>query len=144
MWTLIPEDVEIFIMQVEKERRPKENLRNTKFNMLVDESYLNELLKYDFTSTKRGKGYSSLFVQRKQKQGGQSGSSINPNAQEQQIPNNQNDVLHAPTGVMDVKHWYNRLTPAQRAAYERGLKGESGNKSDAEVLNRSHNHVNGF
>ena len=39
---------------------------------------------------------------------------------------------------MDVKRWYDRMTPAQRAAYERGLNGESGNKSDAEVLNRSH------
>jgi len=33
--------------------------------MAVDDEYLNELLKYDFTSTKKGRGYSSLLVQRK-------------------------------------------------------------------------------
>ena len=33
--------------------------------MIVDEDYMNELLKYDFTSTKKGRGYSSLLVQKK-------------------------------------------------------------------------------
>ena len=35
--------------------------------MAVDEEFLNELLKYDFVSTKKGRGNSSLLVQRKQK-----------------------------------------------------------------------------
>jgi len=48
MWTLIPNDVEAFILQVEKDRRPKENLQDKKWNMAVNEDYLNELLKYDF------------------------------------------------------------------------------------------------
>ena len=48
MWTLIPNDVEAFILQVEKDRRPKENLQDKKWNMAVNEEYLNELLKYDF------------------------------------------------------------------------------------------------
>jgi hypothetical protein len=48
MWTLIPNDVEAFILQVEKDRRPKENLQDKKWNMAVDEEYMNELLKYDF------------------------------------------------------------------------------------------------
>lgn len=62
MWTLIPGDVEEFILQIEKERRPKENLQDKKFSMAIDEQYLNELLKYDFTSTKKGRGYSSLLI----------------------------------------------------------------------------------
>ena len=33
--------------------------------MIVDEDYMNELLKYEFTSTKKGRGYSSLLVQKK-------------------------------------------------------------------------------
>ena len=33
--------------------------------MIIDEDYMNELLKYDFTSTKKGRGYSSLLVQKK-------------------------------------------------------------------------------
>ena len=48
MWTLIPNDVEAFILQIEKDRRPKENLQDKKWNMAVDEEYMNELLKYDF------------------------------------------------------------------------------------------------
>jgi len=67
MYTLCNDDVENFIIQVEKERRPKENLQDKKWNMALDEEYLNELLKYDFTSTKKGRGYSSLLIQRKQK-----------------------------------------------------------------------------
>ena len=35
--------------------------------MIVDESYMNELLKYDFTSTKKGRGFTSLLVERKRK-----------------------------------------------------------------------------
>ena len=41
MWTLIPNDVEAFILQVEKDRRPKENLQDKKWNMAVDEDYMN-------------------------------------------------------------------------------------------------------
>ena len=33
--------------------------------MEVDDTYLNELLKYDFQSTKKGRGYSSLMITRK-------------------------------------------------------------------------------
>ena len=31
----------------------------------MDEAYMNELLKYDFVSTKKGRGYSSLLVEKK-------------------------------------------------------------------------------
>ena len=34
---------------------------------MVDEEYLNELLNYDFTSTKKGRGYTSLLVKRMMK-----------------------------------------------------------------------------
>ena len=37
MFTLIPDDVEAFILQTEKDRRPKENLQDRKWNMAVDE-----------------------------------------------------------------------------------------------------------
>ena len=40
-------------------------MQDQKFGMIVDEDYMNELLKYDFTSTKKGRGYSSLLVQKK-------------------------------------------------------------------------------
>ena len=32
--------------------------------MLIDEEYINDFLKDDFTSTKRGRGYISLLVER--------------------------------------------------------------------------------
>ena len=67
MWTLLPQETEDYIQQVEKERRPKVNLQDQKFGMIVDESYMNELLKYDFTSTKKGRGFTSLLVERKRK-----------------------------------------------------------------------------
>ena len=54
-------------MDIERQRRPKENLQDKKFGINVDESYLNELLKYDFVSTKKGRGYTSLLVKRKLK-----------------------------------------------------------------------------
>ena len=62
MWSLIPGDVEAFILQVEKDRRPKQNLQDKRWRMNVSEEYMNELLKYDFQSTKKGRGYSSLLV----------------------------------------------------------------------------------
>ena len=32
--------------------------------MIVDEAYMNELLKYDFVSSKKGRGFSSLLVEK--------------------------------------------------------------------------------
>ena len=52
-----------------------------------------------------------------------------------QIRRNDLDVLHAPADVMDVKRWYQSLTPNQQAQYQRGLHGLSGNKSEADYMN---------
>ena len=98
-------------MQVEKDRRPKENLQDKKWNMAVDDEYLNELLKYDFTSTKKGRGYSSLLVQRKKNKRDPNPHRVNQDPLDELIPNNQLGVLHAPNGVMDVKLWHDKLTP---------------------------------
>ena len=65
MFTLMDDECEQFIHQVEQERRPLKNLQDRKWNMDVDEEYMNELLRYNFQSTKKGRGFSSLLVQRK-------------------------------------------------------------------------------
>jgi hypothetical protein len=98
-------------LQVEKDRRPKENLQDKKWNMAVDEEYMNELLKYDFTSTKKGRGFSSLLVQRKKNQQYPDAQRVDQEPLDELIPNNQLGVLHVPSGVMDVKLWHDKLTP---------------------------------
>ena len=60
------------------------------------------------------------------------------------MQNNQNDVLHAPAGVMDVRKWYEQLNSKEKDAYQRGIKGLSGNKSEADYMHHSNQQVNGF
>ena len=62
MYSLMPDQVDEFIMQVERERRKKPNLQDLKQKTDIDDEFLNELLKYDFTSTKKGRGFSSLLI----------------------------------------------------------------------------------
>jgi len=69
---------------------------------------MNELLKYDFTSTKRGRGFTSLLVERKRKYAYNNNSNMNVHRQEASF--NQIGVLKPPEGVMDVKLWYNSLS----------------------------------
>ena len=54
--------------------------------------------------------------------------------------------MRPPQGVMDVKRWHDQLTPAQRAAYQRGLDSIDvrGNNSDAGKIDQSANVCNGF
>ena len=50
VYTLYHDETVAFIERTEQERRNKQLPFNKKINMVVDEDYLNELLKYDFTS----------------------------------------------------------------------------------------------
>ena len=56
--------------------------------MNLDDEYMNELLKYDFTSTKKGRGYSSLLVQRKKNQRDPDASRAYQEPLDELIPNN--------------------------------------------------------
>ena len=97
--------------------------------MVVDEEYLNELLKYDFISKQRGgKKLSSCLIQKKPRIRKQinkvqmQGNVIFQHVQHQMQQQNQNeDILVQPPGLMNVKLWHDKLTPAQKAAYQRGL-----------------------
>ena len=44
---------------------------------------------------------------------------------------------------MDVRKWYEQLNSKEKDAYQRGIKGMSGNKSEADMFNHN-NHVNEF
>ena len=84
---------------------------------------MDEMLKYDYKSSKKGRSSTMLLIQRqprknkKQKRGDE----------ENMVPvdqsifnlgnNTAHDILKPPTGVMDVSRWYNQLTPMQQAAF---------------------------
>ena len=102
MYTLYSDSVEQYIAQVEKERRPKKNLQDQKWSIAVDDEYLNELLKYDFTSTKKGRGFTSLLVKKKreQKQDGKDNQSQHGNlVKAQKVNDNNEQVMNPPPGV---------------------------------------------
>lgn len=70
---------------------------------------MNELLKYDFKSAKKGRGMSSILIRdMNKKRVGQAPT----NATEKQQQNGDNNILTQPPGVMNVKKWYDKLTPA--------------------------------
>ena len=45
-------------------------------------------------------------------------------AKMQKLNESQEQIPQPPEGVMDMKHWFERLTPAQQRAYERGKQQE--------------------
>ena len=140
MFTLIPQDVEAYIEQVEKDRRPKQNLQDQKWNMAIDEDFLNELIRHDFKSTKKGRGYTSLLVLKKPKAVVQQRDDRDHH--DQQIPSNQAEVLRPPPMVMDMKRWHDQLTSKQRAAYQRGLEAD---RAEADSMRSKKSHLsNGF
>ena len=51
------------------------------------------------------------MVQRKKNQRDPDPHIVNQDPLDELIPNNQLGVLHAPSGVMDVKLWHDKLTP---------------------------------
>ena len=86
--------------------------------MAISEEFLDELIKHDFQSTKKGRGYTSLLVKRKQKGYLPTGRLSGPRIPTgQYIPASQATVLYPPAGVMDISKWFKQLTPAQQAAY---------------------------
>ena len=56
-------------MDMDKQRRKEKetNLQDRKSKLAISDDFLNELLKYDFTSSKKGRGFSSLLIERQSK-----------------------------------------------------------------------------
>ena len=68
VYALKPEQCEQFILEVEQQRRQKGNLQDQKKKLDISDDFLNDLLRYDFVSTKKGRGHSSLLINRKANQ----------------------------------------------------------------------------
>ena len=47
------------------------NLQDQVSKVTISDGFLNELLRFDFTSTKKGRGHASLLIERKKKDGDQ-------------------------------------------------------------------------
>ena len=62
VYTVCHDAVKDYIEIVDAERRKKPNLQDKKTKMLVSEEYMDELLKYDFQSTKKGRAMSSILI----------------------------------------------------------------------------------
>ena len=62
MQALYPAETEKYVSDVEEEKRSKTNLQDKQWNVNIKEEYIDELLKYDYTSKKKGRGISSILM----------------------------------------------------------------------------------
>ena len=62
MYALYPKETEKYISDVEAERRTKTNLQDKQWNVEIKEEFIDELLKYDYASKKKGRGISSILM----------------------------------------------------------------------------------
>ena len=74
---------------------------------MIKSEYLNELLKYDHTSKKKGWGRSNIMAYDR------------TNKQKKGQAETNNDVLPPPNGVMNVRLWYEQLSPRSQAAHRK-------------------------
>ena len=62
MYALYPEETEKYISDVEDSRKTKPNLQDKQWNVEIKDEFIDELLKYDYVSKKRGRGLSSVLM----------------------------------------------------------------------------------
>ena len=62
MYALYPQETEKYIFDVEDSRRSKTNLQDKQWNMNIKDDFIDELLKYDYVSKKKGRGISSILM----------------------------------------------------------------------------------
>ena len=101
-----------YIKDTEEKRSKETHQINKKTQLAIPEELIDELLKFDYVSKKKGNRRGTLLLKKKK-----------TNLQGAQLSGG---ILQPPAGG-DVSIWHSKLTPAQRAAYERGLA--SGYKS---------------
>ena len=126
VYTLHHDKVEEYIAQVDTKRKQMPNLQDKKFDMVISDEYIDEFLKYDYKSSKKGRGFSSILINKKKQNAEESKDQIPQASQNthagQQIDSSTNGILVAPPGVQNVKLWYDKLNPAQKQAYQRGIE----------------------
>ena len=54
-----------YINEVQEERRKKQHHLNKQVKLAVEESFIDELLKFDFVSSKKGKRLGNVLVEKK-------------------------------------------------------------------------------
>ena len=90
--------------QVDEERRKTGHHLNKQVTLAVDESFMDELLKYDFTSSKKGRRLGNLLVVKKKT----GAKNLHPQPMQCEEPMDQEeerDVIHAPLGG-NIKLWH--------------------------------------
>ena len=67
MYALYPVVTEQYISDVEDSRKQKTNLQDKQWNMDIKDEFIDELLKYDYVSKKKGRGISSILMNKVEK-----------------------------------------------------------------------------
>ena len=62
MYAKFPQETEKYIAEVEESKKSKTNLQDQQFELNIKEEFIDELLKYDYSSKKRGRGISSILM----------------------------------------------------------------------------------
>ena len=62
MYAKYPQETEQYIRDVEDSKRSKTNLQDKQWNVNIKEEFIDELLKYDYASKKKGRGISSILM----------------------------------------------------------------------------------
>ena len=62
MYALFPQETDAYIAEVELERKKNPNLQDRQQNVDISEEFIDELLKHDYRSKKKGRGTSSIFL----------------------------------------------------------------------------------
>ena len=65
VYTLYRKETDEFIKNIEEQRKNQTNLQDKQVGLAISEEYLNELLKYDFQSSKKGRGKSSILLRKR-------------------------------------------------------------------------------
>ena len=62
MYALFPSETDSYIAEVEAERKKNPNLQDKQQPVEISEEFVDELLKHDYHSKKKGRGTSSIFL----------------------------------------------------------------------------------
>ena len=62
MYSQYPGETEQYIRDVEDSKRSRTNLQDKQWNVNIKDEFIDELLKYDYTSKKKGRGISSILM----------------------------------------------------------------------------------
>ena len=65
MFSLHHDNTVAYIKEVEEERKKKEHHLNKQVKLAIDESFIDELLKHDFVSSKKGKRLGNILLEKK-------------------------------------------------------------------------------